>query len=95
MRDLGDKNHLILRNHGLLTCGATVADTFLSLYVLQRACEIQVRAQAGGGELIPVPQAIVDGIRAQREVVTRGAGAMVAWPAVLRRLDRRDPSWRE
>lgn len=95
VRDLGDKGHLILRNHGLLTCGDTVADTFLSLYVLQKACEIQVRAQAGGGELIPVPQALVDGIRAQREVVLRQSGGMIAWPALLRKLDRRDPSWRE
>ena len=76
-------------------CAATVADTFLSLYVLQKACEIQVRAQAGGGELIPVPQPIVDGIRAQREVVLRQSGGMIAWPGILRRLDRRDPSWRE
>ena len=51
--DLGDKHNLILRNHGLLTCAETVADAFLYMYILQKACEVQVRAQAGGGELIP------------------------------------------
>jgi ribulose-5-phosphate 4-epimerase/fuculose-1-phosphate aldolase len=56
VRDLGDKHNLILRNHGLLTCAETVADAFLYMYILQRACEVQVLAQAGGGELVPVPQ---------------------------------------
>ncbi len=57
VRDLGDKHTMILRNHGLLTCGSTVADTFLFMYILQRACEVQVMAQAGGGELVKVPDA--------------------------------------
>src|SRR5438552_11502723 len=52
VRDLGDQHSMILRNHGLLTCGASVADAFLFMYILQKACEVQIRAQAGGGELI-------------------------------------------
>jgi ribulose-5-phosphate 4-epimerase/fuculose-1-phosphate aldolase len=95
VRDLGDKHHMILRNHGLLTCAQTVADAFLHMYVLQKACEVQVRAQAGGGELIPVAQPIVDGIRAASKVVLRQSGGMMAWPGILRKLDRLDPSWRE
>jgi ribulose-5-phosphate 4-epimerase/fuculose-1-phosphate aldolase len=95
VRDLGDKHNMILRNHGLLTCAETVADAFLHMYVLQKACEVQVRAQAGGGELVPVPQAIVDGIRQASKAVTRQSGGMIAWPGILRKLDRIDPAWRE
>jgi len=93
--DLGDKQSMILRNHGLLTCGASVADTFLFMYILQKACEVQVLAQAGRGELIPVPQPIVDGIQKASKQVLRASGGMIAWPGILRRLDRADPSWRE
>ena len=92
--DLGDKHNMILRNHGLLTCAETVADAFLYMYILQKACEVQVRAQAGGGELIPIPQPIVDGIRQASKVVLRQSGGMIAWPGILRKLDRGDPSWR-
>ena len=94
VRDLGDKHTLILRNHGLLTCGATVADTFLFMYILQRACEVQVMAQAGGNELVKVPKPILDGIVAASKMVLRQSGGMIAWPGILRRLDRKDPSWR-
>jgi len=93
VRDLGDKHALILRNHGLLTCAGSVADTFLAMYILQRACEVQVMAQAGG-ELVKVPQPILDGILAQSKAVLRQSGGMIAWPGILRRLDRSDPSWR-
>jgi ribulose-5-phosphate 4-epimerase/fuculose-1-phosphate aldolase len=95
VRDLGDKHNMILRSHGLLTCGETVADAFLHMYILQKACEVQVRAQAGGGALVPVPQAIVDGIQQASKKVLRQSGGMIAWPGILRKLDRIDPSWRE
>jgi ribulose-5-phosphate 4-epimerase/fuculose-1-phosphate aldolase len=85
---------MILRNHGLLTCAPTVADAFLYMYILQKACEVQILAQAGGGELIPVPQPIVDGIRQAATTVLRQSGGMIAWPGILRKLDRADPSWR-
>jgi ribulose-5-phosphate 4-epimerase/fuculose-1-phosphate aldolase len=95
VRDLGGKNSMILRNHGLLTCGETIAEAFLNMYILQKACEVQVLAQASGGELIPVPQAIVDGIRQAAKTVTRQSGGMIAWPGILRKLDRLDPSWHD
>jgi ribulose-5-phosphate 4-epimerase/fuculose-1-phosphate aldolase len=94
VRDLGDKRSMILRNHGLLTCGETVADAFLFMYILQKACEVQIRAQSGGAELIRIPQPIVDGIRKAAKQVLRGSGGMIAWPGLLRKLDRADPSWR-
>jgi len=95
VRDLGANNNLILRNHGLLTCGENVAEAFLSMYILQKACEVQVLAQAGGGELVAIAKPILDGIRAASKAVTRQAGGMIAWPGILRKLDRIDPSWRE
>ncbi len=94
VKDLGHASSMILRNHGLLTCAETVADAFLYMYILQKACEVQVRAQAGGGELIPIPKPIVDGIQKAAKVVLRQSGGMIAWPAILRKLDRLDPSWR-
>lgn len=92
--DLGDKSFLMLRNHGLLTVGETVADAFVFMYVFEAACMIQVRAQAGGGELIPIDPRIIAGAQAQAKQVTRGAGGSLAWPGLLRRLDRIDPSFR-
>jgi ribulose-5-phosphate 4-epimerase/fuculose-1-phosphate aldolase len=92
--DLGERTFLMLRNHGLLTVGETVADAFLSMYTFEAACTIQVRAQAGGGKLIPIPAPIIAGAQAQAKAVTKGLGGMLAWPALLRRLDRLDPSYR-
>ena len=93
--DLGDANALILRNHGLLTTGKTIADAFLFMYVLETACQIQLMAQSTGNELIQVPQPIVAGIQAQAEQVTRGMMGDLVWPALLRKLDRTDPSFRD
>lgn len=93
VRDLGDRTYLILRNHGLLTVGATIPDAFLSMYTLQRACEIQIAAQGNGAELIPVPQSIVDSAVEVRSTATRGLGGQLVWPGLLRKLDRIDPGY--
>ena len=96
--DLGDRNFMLLRNHGLMTCSSSIADAFLMMFTFQRACDIQVLAQSGGSELIPIPQQILDGARAMAAGVTRskqGMGGALAWPALLRKLDRKDPSFRE
>jgi ribulose-5-phosphate 4-epimerase/fuculose-1-phosphate aldolase len=94
--DLGpDHQFLMLRNHGLLTLGATVADAFLNMYLFETVCTIQVRAMAGGGELIPIDPRIIQGAQQQATAVTRGAGGgALSWPGLLRRLDRTDPSYR-
>ena len=83
----------MLRNHGLLTAAASMADAFLAMYVFEAACTIQVRAQSGGGELIPIAAPILNGIRAQAAQVTRGMGGALAWPGLLRRLDRVNPGY--
>lgn len=93
--DLGDRNFLMLRNHGLLTAAETIPDAFLLMYIFEAACAIQVRAQAGGSELIPVDPRIVAGAQAAAKQVLRGAGGGLAWPGLLRMLDRRDASYRD
>jgi ribulose-5-phosphate 4-epimerase/fuculose-1-phosphate aldolase len=95
VKDLGANHFMILRNHGLLTCAPTVADAFLDMYILQKACEVQIRAQAGGGELIPVPGAIIDGIQKNANIVMKQSGGMIAWPGLLRMLDRQDAGWKD
>jgi ribulose-5-phosphate 4-epimerase/fuculose-1-phosphate aldolase len=88
VNDLGNKTFLILRNHGLLTVGRSVADAFLSMFLLERACRIQIMAQSGGGELIPIGKQILAQIPAQEAAVTQGGRGKLAWPGLLRRLDR-------
>lgn len=92
--DLGTNNFLILRNHGLLTVGPTIADAFLAMYILEASCRIQIRAQAGDG-IYPVDPRIVDTMQQQANQVLKGLGGNLAWPGLLRRLDRIDPSFRD
>jgi ribulose-5-phosphate 4-epimerase/fuculose-1-phosphate aldolase len=101
-RDLGDKSYLILPNHGLLTCGETIPDTFLMMYMLQRACEVQVKAQSCGAPLIHIPDEIEQSTRemtAEMNISMRGRRTQldgsVPWPALLRRLDRVSPGFRD
>ena len=92
--DMGEANFLMLRNHGLLTCGANIADAFLSMYVFESACQIQIAAQSGGSELTEVNPQILQGIAHAMKVQTGGLGGQFAWPALLRKLDRIDPGYR-
>ena len=95
--DLGPNNFLMLHNHGLLTCGSTIADTFLMMFTFQRACDIQVLAQNGGAELIAIDPQILAGARAMVAAVTKsaqGMGGALAWPALLRKLDLQDPGYK-
>jgi ribulose-5-phosphate 4-epimerase/fuculose-1-phosphate aldolase len=91
--DLGDKSYLMLRNHGLLTVGASPAEAFLYMYLFETTCTIQLRAQSGGKLLIPISDSILGGIRAAAAQVTRGQGSALVWPGLLRRLDRLNPGY--
>lgn len=93
VRDLGTNNFLMLRNHGLLTVGASIADAFLSMYLFETVCTIQVRAQAGGGELVHVDPRIIATAQQQAAQVTKGLGAGLVWPGLLRRLQRQMPGY--
>jgi ribulose-5-phosphate 4-epimerase/fuculose-1-phosphate aldolase len=90
--DLGANSFLMLRNHGLLTVGKDVPEAFLNMYTFENTCRIQIDAQAGG-ELIPVDPRIMQGMAAVRKAVTAGLGANLAWPALLRKVQRADPSY--
>ena len=95
VRDLGDKSFLMLRNHGILTVGASIPDAFLFMYLFESACTIQVRAQAASSDLITIDPKIVAGAQMAAKQVTRNAGGGLAWPGLLRKLDRIDRSYRD
>ena len=93
--DLGDKSHLMLRNHGLLTVGRSVAEAFQRMYTFERACQIQIQAQSGKSPLVDIPRSIIDTAKDQARRVSIGMGPdELLWPGLLRRLDRIDPSYR-
>ena len=92
--DLGTANFLVLRNHGLLTVGRTIADAFLAMYTFENACRIQIDAQAGG-ELIEVNPLIVKGVAKAMKVQTGGMGGAFVWPSLLRRLEKADAGYQD
>ncbi len=91
--DLGRAHFLMLRNHGLLTVGPSIADAFLAMYIFETTCQIQLAAQAGG-ELTTIAPRIIDGVAEASRVQTDGMGGAFVWPALLRKLDRLDSSYR-
>jgi ribulose-5-phosphate 4-epimerase/fuculose-1-phosphate aldolase len=97
--DLGDKTFLMLRNHGLLTVGQSVAAAFAAMYTFETTCTVQIRAQAGGGlaagELIAIGPEVLRTSAEQSRLATLNVGpGELIWPGLLRRLDRIDSSWR-
>ena len=93
-RDLGDRFAMILRNHGLLTCGRTAAEAFWYLYYLEMSCKIQVDVMSSGAEPIVPPEEAVTELRDYGHGGPEPQGAR-EWPALLRMLDRIDPGYRE
>src|SRR5690606_41588180 len=91
VRDLGDAQYMMLRNHGLLTVGQSPADAFQAMHRLEAACMVQVRAQAGG-ELNYIPAEIMERAKVESRA-DRAYKASLAWPGLLRRLDRRNPGY--
>lgn len=94
--DLGKKHVFILRNHGTLTVGKTCADAFLRLYNLERACTIQVKALAGGTKINIPNDGVADVVTDQVSGMNKSSAFAdgLVWPAMLRLLDRKDPSYR-
>jgi len=94
--DLGDANFMLLRNHGGLTLGQTIGDAFMHMYDLTRACQVQMQIMSTGMKPILVDQSIVDGIKAQANIVHTGiTGGQKSWPAMVRKVYRHDPSFAE
>ncbi len=94
VHDIKDKNVMLLRNHGTLTTGKNCADAFLRMYYLERACSMQVRALAGGAKANPTNQGVAEKTAGQGAVGFDGFIGAMAWPALMRMLDRKDPSYR-
>ncbi|WP_322779312.1 class II aldolase/adducin family protein [Frankia sp. Cas4] len=95
VENLADKNIMILRNHGLLTTGRTIPDAFLRLWLLQRACEIQLAAQSSGQTLTAVTaQAHRRSSAGMRAVQDSGGGAREVFEAMQRLIERKDPDYR-
>jgi len=95
--DLGSKSVMILRNHGTLTVGESIGHAFVRMYFLERACEAQVHMLAAGRDALNnPPQGTPEKVASQADArATRMGADMLAWPALLRKLDRIDPSFRE
>lgn len=94
-RDLGTCSNLMLRNHGLLTVGPTVPDAFKAMYTFESACQIQLTAQAAG-EVALIPESVLRGVGSTVKTMESGSGmsrGLLAWPALLRRLDRLNPGY--
>jgi ribulose-5-phosphate 4-epimerase/fuculose-1-phosphate aldolase len=89
--DMGDRFVMILRNHGVLTTGETVADAFMRMYFVERACQVQVGALAGGGRLNQPPQGTPEKTAAQAKDGLPLVSRLLAWPAVYRRMARLYP----
>ncbi len=96
-RDLGDKSIMIMHNHGLLTAGRSVAEAFYYLYTVENACKVQVDVLAAGGDYVtPAPEIVDELAREGKERATESVDHVdLAWSAVLRMLDAKDPSYRD
>lgn len=95
LRDLGDGEAMILRNHGLLTVGASIPEAFNTMFRLERACQVQVAAMAANTELtIPPEPVVMESYRLYQPGVRRRFG-LLEWPALLKKLDKIDPSYRD
>jgi ribulose-5-phosphate 4-epimerase/fuculose-1-phosphate aldolase len=94
VHDLGDKNVMLLRNHGTLALGKNCADAFLRMYYLERACAMQTRALGGGAKANWPNQGVPEKTAVQGTVAFEGLMGTLAWPALLRKLDRIDPGYR-
>jgi ribulose-5-phosphate 4-epimerase/fuculose-1-phosphate aldolase len=95
VRDLGDFSAMILRNHGLLAVGGSIAETFYNIFKLERACQVQVAALSCNTELQMPPESVVAESYRMYLPTTRRPFGVLEWPALLAKLDKIDPSYRD
>jgi ribulose-5-phosphate 4-epimerase/fuculose-1-phosphate aldolase len=94
VRDLGDAEALILRNHGLVALGPSIPEAFSNIWRLELACRAQIAAMSCNTELMQPPPEIVERTNNLYRPNVRRPWGVLEWPALLRQLDRRDPSYR-
>ncbi|HVB15679.1 MAG TPA: class II aldolase/adducin family protein [Stellaceae bacterium] len=97
LADLGDKHIMVLRNHGLIVIGRTIAEAFIATYRMERACAMQLAFQQSGAAFYPLSDAVVGaGFARSSAGAARGHDPnTLDWPALLRKLDRLDPSYKD
>jgi len=97
LADFGDKHIMVLRNHGLFIIGRTIAEAFIATYRMERACAMQLAFQQSGAEFNPLSDQVVSAGYAKSSAgAARGHDPnTLDWPALLRKLDRLDPSYKE
>jgi ribulose-5-phosphate 4-epimerase/fuculose-1-phosphate aldolase len=99
LADLGDRRIMVLRNHGLLIVGTSIAEAFVSTYRMERACAMQLAFQQSGAEFHPLGEDVVSAARNKTRMRPTGGDrnnpATFEWPALLRKLDRIDPSYKQ
>ncbi len=93
VQDLGSGQFMILRNHGTLTVGASCADAYMAMYYLERACSMQIRALSGAVAINQPPQGSAEKAAEQSKVLFDGTVGPLAWPALLRKMEKLDPSF--
>ncbi len=93
LADFADKHIMVLRNHGLIVVGSSIAEAFISTYRMERACAMQLAFQQSGAELHPIAEPVVGAAMARNRAA--GGPAKLEWSALLRKLDRIDPSYKE
>jgi ribulose-5-phosphate 4-epimerase/fuculose-1-phosphate aldolase len=91
--DLGSARFMILRNHGLLTVGRSMAEAFQAMYTLESACQAQLAAQSGGADLIEVGQEVLDTVTHVLSVQRSALSSEEVFAALVRKLDRRNPGY--
>ncbi len=93
--DLGEKSIMILRNHGTLTVGKDVPAAFSRMFFLERACQMQIAALSAGYDNLNWPsEAAIATVEAQAKRFMENTGSL-EWPALMRKLDRMEPSYRD
>ncbi|CAN5800983.1 class II aldolase/adducin family protein [soil metagenome] len=95
VKSLGDNNAMILRNHGLLTTGATIPEAFNALHRLELSCKTQIAAMSCNTKLTEVPTDVVEATYQNYQPKVRRPFGVLDWPALLRKLDRIDPGFRD
>jgi ribulose-5-phosphate 4-epimerase/fuculose-1-phosphate aldolase len=97
LADLGDRHIMVLRNHGLLVVGTSIAAAFVATHRMERACAIQLAFQQSGAEFYPIADAVVSAAYDPGHIAdgARNDPARFEWPALLRKLDRIDPSYNQ
>ncbi len=95
VQDLGDKNMMILRNHGTMACGPNAGGAWQAIHRLEKSCEYQILAQSGGAELNTLSNDLIESRSSVSSTDALRPRGDFIWPALLRKLDRIDPSFRD